>query len=69
MNKKEYIKSKVRNKKYINYELCSTCIKPCCKTSGCDALPLDVTPFTQENIIKLINKGIYSITYTFTYDR
>ena len=69
MNKKEYIKNKVRNKKYINHELCSTCIQPCCKLSGCDALPFDVIPFTQENIIKLIDNGIYSITYTFTYDR
>lgn len=69
MNKKEYIKRKVRHKKYINPELCSTCLYPCCKYSGCDALPFDINPFTVENIIKLIDDGIYSITYTFTYDR
>lgn len=69
MNKKEYIKRKARNRKYINSELCSTCPYSCCKYSGCDALPFDIEPFTRENVIRLIDKGIYSITYTFTYDR
>ena len=69
MTKKEYIKRKTRRKKYINPELCSTCLKPCCKASGCDAIPLDVNPFTPEHIIELIDKGIYSISYTITYSR
>ena len=67
MNKKEFIKRKTRRKKYINPELCSTCLEPCCKASGCDAIPLDVEPFTTEHIIELIDKGIYSISYTFGY--
>ena len=68
MNKKEYIKRKTRGKNYINPQLCSTCLKPCCKSSGCDAIPLDINPFTLEHIIKLIDKGIYSISYTFSYN-
>lgn len=69
MNKKEYIKRKTRGKNYINHELCSTCLNPCCKSSGCDAIPLDINPFTPEHIIELIDKGIYSISYTFSYER
>lgn len=69
MNKKEYIKWKTRGKNYINHELCSTCLKPCCKSSGCDAIPLDINPFTSKHIIELIDKGIYSISYTFSYKR
>ena len=68
MTKKEYIKRKTRRKKYINPELCSTCIDSCCKRSGCNAIPLDIDPFTPEHIIELIDKGIYSISHTFWYN-
>lgn len=63
MNKKDFIKKYTHNKSCINHDLCSTCINPCCKVSGCDALPFDVEPFTKEHIIELIDKGIYSISY------
>ena len=63
MNKKGYVKRKVLWRKYINHELCSTCVDPCCKKSGCDAIPLDIDPFTPEHIIEVIDKGIYSISY------
>lgn len=69
MNKKEYIKRKTRGRKYINYELCSKCLDKCCNKSGCHAIPLDVEPFTPENIIRLIDKGIYSISYICGYNR
>lgn len=66
MNKKEYIKRKTRFRKHINHELCSTCIKCCCKSCGCDAIPLDIDPFTPKHIIELIDKGIYSISIAYS---
>jgi len=65
MNKKGFIRKKTLFRKHINKELCSTCKMCCCKISGCNAIPLDIEPFTVEHIIELIDKGIYSISYDF----
>ena len=60
MTKKEFLRIHLNNKNYINHKTCSQCSK-CCNSSGCALLPLDIEPFSTENVIRYIDTGKYSI--------
>lgn len=46
-------------------ELCSKCGGYCCEKEACILFPFDISPFTSENIIYLLEKGFYSIRAFF----
>lgn len=64
--KRKFI-SRLKDEKHIliNRELCSKCGGYCCEKEACILFPFDISPFTEENISYLLEKGYYSIRAFF----
>lgn len=60
MNKKEFLQERLKGVEYIQPEKCAQC-KNCCVHGSCSVLPIDIEPFTVENVMKEIEIGKYSI--------
>jgi len=66
-NEKEKYLEILRNSypQYIRHDICNICGGQCCKTQSCTVFPFDITPFSSERIIHLIDQGILSIDAYF----
>lgn len=62
MTKQEFLQAWLREEQYIQPEKCKNCRQSCCEEGGCLLLPIDIDPFTVENVIAKLNTGDYSIT-------
>lgn len=60
MNKKEFLQERLNGIEYIQPEKCAKCGE-CCKHGSCSVLPMDIEPFTVENVMREIEMGKYSI--------
>lgn len=60
MNKKEFLRERLKGIDYIQSEKCAGCRK-CCENCGCSVLPMDIEPFSTTSVIKEIDAGKYSI--------
>lgn len=61
MSKKEFLQERLKGFEYIQPEKCAKCHK-CCEAGGCVVLPMDIEPFSVENVIKEIRIGKFSIS-------
>lgn len=61
MSKKEFLQERLKGLEYVQPEKCAKCHK-CCEAGGCAVLPMDIEPFTVENVMKEINLGKFSIS-------
>lgn len=61
MNKKEFLQKRLNGIEYIQPERCALC-KNCCICGSCSVLPMDIEPFTVENVMSEIKVGKYSVS-------
>lgn len=69
MTKEEFFQTRFKGIEFVQPKKCAQCTESCCQKGSCMLLPMDIDPFSVENVIEKIDTGKFSITATVLKDK